>query len=204
MNWWKHSYLISLREKQHFFVQDLLLWHDVMISVDQFVKGRRKYSHRLQSTRSYLDKQLNPAFVPTNRSLFKLRKKRRVEYPLLTTSSDYNQKYVGSLTSNIIDYDPFLKIPTKKLAEAYLGKLMNTGNMGSTVSKVGKLPAIAPANSPHQKKNHRRRTGTEHRGRSDPGKKKPVRRRRKGPPRNPFARHNLSAEQAWLLKRCAC
>ena len=103
-------------------MQDLLLWHDVMISVDQFVKGRRKYSHRLQSTRSYLDKQLNPAFVPTNRSLFKLRKKRRVEYPLLTTSSDYNQKYVGSLTSNIIGLRSFFKNSDEEISGGLSGE----------------------------------------------------------------------------------
>ena len=170
-----------------------------MISVEQFIKGRKKYTNRLKSTRSYLDKQLNPAFVPTNRNLFKLRKRRRVEYPLLTTSSDYNQKYVGSLTSNIIDYDPFLKIPTKKLAEAYLGKMINTGTTNKFSSKVVKLPAIDKSNSRYQEENNRKSAARLQNKKSNARVKK-----KKGPPRNPFARHNLSAEQTWLLKRCTC
>ena len=72
----------------------------------------------------YLDKHILKPFVPVAKNIFFLETEKKNEYPLLTTKADKTLKYVGSLNnSNVLRYDPFLKIPTKKLASHFLSEI---------------------------------------------------------------------------------
>ena len=63
------------------------------------------------------------AFCTCGKKHFFLETEKKYEY-LLTTKADKTLKYVGSLNnSNVLRYDPFLKIPTKKLASHFLSKV---------------------------------------------------------------------------------
>ena len=183
-----------------------------MISVNQFCTGRRKHIHQLSSKRLHIDRQINPKFVPSAQSMFRLRKKRRAQYPLLTTHEDYNLKYVGSLSENIIKYDPFKKIPTIKLARHFSNSL----NMSSPEGKYREMRVHENTTGTarisrrvDRNKIHRspiRANGKQIAAFKEPSSTQPAKVRLKKKVKkqvgNPFRRYDPSPEEIWLLKRC--
>ena len=172
-----------------------------MISVEKFCEGRRKYGHKLASTRLHVDRQINPKFIPSPQSMFRLRRKRIAQYPLLTTHEDYNLKYVGSLSKNIIQYDPFKKIPTIKLAKHFADSLkLPAPGTNSGEKKPGFLSHVSKSNvnAVHKQRKHAASPSL------PPVHKTTNRQRKLGKKKlgNPFRRYDPSPEQVWLLKRC--
>ena len=178
------------------------------ISVHKSVKARHgKRGYKLgKKKKLFLEKTIMHPFVPTPKSVFFLKQKRKYEYPLLTTKKDYPAKYVGSIAnSNVLEYDPFLKIPTKKLAAQYLKKVKYpiTNNIPPTAtSEKTELPQL-PNISPIMKKSKSNRNNQLKI--ISPIKKirfkKPKSKSSYNNIRNPFQRHQLSDESRWLLSR---
>ena len=146
-----------------------------------------KYGYKLgRRKKLYLDKHILKPFVPVAKNIFFLKQKKKHEYPLLTTNDDKTLKYVGSLNDqNVLRYDPFLKIPTKKLASHFLSKLE------------------PPKVTSHSYSTHQTRTSRSNKkyvSQKQPKKRKPL-----GKPsldhKNPFSRHSISYESRWLLSR---
>ena len=172
----------------------------MFISVDKSVRARHgKVGYCLgRRKKLFLEKTIMHPFIATPKSVFLLKQKRKYEYPLLTTASDYPSKYVGSLSnSNVLKYDPFKKLPTKKLAANFLKKLnpnqvpaqrvgySNIKNISN--GQLKRLPIISPTVKQRKCKNKSIRMN---------------RNNKKSPKRdNPFQRHHLSEESRWLLRR---
>ena len=146
-----------------------------------------KYGYKLgRRKKLYLDKHILKPFVPVAKNIFFLKQKKKNEYPLLTTKDDKTLKYVGSLSnSNVLHYDPFLKIPTKKLASHFLSKV-----------EPPKLPS--DSYSTRQTRNSR---SNEKRVSQKQSKKREFQAHPSPDHRNPFCRHSISHESRWLLSR---
>jgi hypothetical protein len=173
-----------------------------MISVEKFCEGRRKYGDKLASTRLHVDRQINPKFIPSPQSMFRLRKKRIAQYPLLTTHEDYNLKYVGSLSKNIIQYDPFKKIPTIKLAKHFAHSLKVPAPGSNSVEKTtGFLSPVSESNAKvvHKQRKHVASLSLPPVHKTANNRQRKLEKKKLG---NPFRRHDPSPEQVWLLKRC--
>ena len=146
-----------------------------------------KYGYKLgRRKKLYLDKHILKPFVPVAKNIFFLKQKKKYEYPLLTTKADKTLKYVGSLNnSNVLRYDPFLKIPTKKLASHFLSEI-----------EPPKLPS--DSYSTRQTRNSR---SNEKRVSQKQSKKREFQAHPSPDYRNPFCRHSISHESRWLLSR---
>jgi hypothetical protein len=175
----------------------------MFISVDTSVRARHgKIGYCLGRRKTlFLEKTIMHPFVATPKSVFLLKQKRKYEYPLLTTANDHSSKYVGSLSnSNVLKYDPFKKLPTKKLAAHFLNKLNpnqvsaqrvgcnNIKNRRYSNGQPKRLPSISPIVKQRTFKNTSIRINKKNKKSS----------KQHG---NPFQKHHLSAESRWLLRR---